>query len=326
MDPPEIICLGELLIDFCATVRDVSVGLATGFTKAPGGAPANVAVAAGRLGAAAGFIGVVGDDPFGQFLAETLWAEGVQTAQLHRLAEVKTPLAFVAVHSDGSGDFFFYHDAGLAPLRAELIDDSYVASAGALHFGSISRIQPGARAATDKARRIAAESGLIVSYDPNYRPRLWGGADEARRRIDEGFEGTTVAKISQEEWSFALGTEDFLAGAARLLDRGVKLVIRSEGAGGTSFATGRAEGHVEAFEVESVEFTGAGDAFTGAILAELVALAKAGAAPGELEADQLRRIIRRANAAGALTTTRPGAIPALPTAEELEAFLTARGE
>ena len=322
---PDVICLGELLIDFCATVRDVSVGEAPGFAKAPGGAPANVAVAVVRSGASAGFIGAVGRDPFGDFLAGVLAAEGVDTAGLVRPEGVKTPLAFVAVRSDGTGDFLFYHDAGLAPRKAEWIDPAYVASAAALHFGSISRIEPDARAATDKARRIAADAGMLISYDPNYRPRLWPEAPAARDRIREGFAGTTVAKVSAEEWAFILGTDDFGRGAEELLGMGVELVIRSEGGRGASFATAAASGHVDAFDVQPVEFTGAGDAFTGSILADLVALRKRGAAPGGLTREDLTGLIRRANATGALTTTRPGAIPALPTRPRVEAFMADRG-
>ncbi len=321
---PELICLGELLIDFCSTAVDVPVGEAPGFTKAPGGAPANVAVAAQRLGAQAGFVGAVGDDPFGAFLAGALAGEGVETTGLAKLPGVKTPLAFVAVRSDGAGDFFFYHDAGLAPLTQDLIDESYVASAAALHFGSISRIDPAARAATDKARAAAAEKGLLVSYDPNYRPRLWGGAQDARDRIREGFSGATVVKISQEEWEFAVGSKDFHQGARQLLDAGIEVVIRSEGGDGASFATNSTRGHVEALAVEPVEFTGAGDAFVGSLLVDLLAVRAGGGAPADLDEAALRRIVGRANAAGALATTRPGAIPALPRREELEAFLKSR--
>ena len=322
---PEVICLGELLIDFCATARDVSLAEATGFTKAPGGAPANVAVAVQRLGTAAGFLGAVGKDAFGDFLAGVLAAEGVDTSALARADSARTPLAFVAVHSDGASDFSFYHDGGLTALGADDVDEAYVAAASALHFGSISRIGERARAATDKARRIAAENALLVSYDPNYRPRLWGDADEARRRMREGFEGVTLAKVSQEEWQFILGTEDFEAGARQLLDAGVALVVRSEGGAGASFATASASGHVDGFAVESVEFTGAGDAFVGSLLVSLLECRRGGRAVEDLDGDELRRIVRRANAVGALTTTRPAAIPSLPTRAEVEAFVSSAG-
>jgi len=318
---PDLICLGDLLIDFCSTAVDVSVADAPAFTKAPGGAPANVAVAAVRQDVSVGFVGAVGRDPFGEFLAGVLDAEGVDTSRLARRADVKTPLASVAVRSDGAGDFFFHHDAGLAPLTEDDIDASAIASARALHFGSISRIEPDARAATDEARRLAAEAGVIVSYDPNYRPRLWDSADEARRRIFEGFEGVTVAKVSDKEWGFIFDTGDFSAGCRRLLDCGVELVIRSEGGDGASFASLAAAGHVDGFTVTPVEFTGAGDAFVGSVLADLLA---EDARPGELDEKDLRQIVVRANAAGAITTTGTGAIPSLPTRSQVEAFLADR--
>ncbi len=323
---PEVICLGELLIDLPSTARDVCLADAPGFTKAPGGAPANVAVAVRRLGRSSGFLGAVGKDGFGDFLAGVLAREGVDTSRLVRLEKTRTPLAFVAVRSDGAGDFSFYHDGGLAPLREEHVDESYLAAAKALHFGSISRIQPAARAATDKARKAAASGGLLVSYDPNYRPRLWDDADQARRTIREAFAGVTVAKVSQEEWGFILGTEDFQRGAEELLAMGVELIVRSEGGSGASFATAAASGHEGPFQVDSVEFTGAGDAFMASLLVDLLAHRDDGRRPGTLEAGQLRRIVRRANAVGALTTTRAGAIPALPTRQEVDAFLTAAGE
>jgi len=323
---PDVICLGELLIDFCATARDVSLAQAPGFTKAAGGAPANVAVAVQRLGGTSGFIGAVGRDGFGDFLAGVLAEEGVDTAGLVRRDDTRTPLAFVAVRSDGAGDFFFYHDAGLAPLRADDVHAGYLAPAEALHFGSISRIVPEARAATDKARQIAREHGLLVSYDPNYRPRLWPDAKTARRRIREGFEGVTVAKVSREEGSFILGTDDFDRGASELLAAGIDMIVRSEGADGARFATPRARGRVAGFRVASVEFTGAGDAFVGSLLTDLVACRAAGVAPRDLDRDELTRIVRRANAVGALATTRHGAVPALPRRDEVDALLSAAAE
>jgi fructokinase len=321
----DILCLGELLIDFCSMQVDATLAEAASFAKAPGGAPANVAVAAARLGCASGFIGAVGDDPFGQFLQGVLADEGVDTSHLVRLAGVRTPLAFAAVRSDGAGDFFFVHDqAGLVPLRSEHIDEASLAAAAALHYGSISRIMPEARAATDKARDIARRHGLLISYDPNYRPRLWPDVAGARQRILEGFAGCHVAKISDQEWPLLFGQADFAAGAGGLLEMGVELVIRSEGAAGASFATRTVQGHERAFTVRSVEFTGAGDAFVACTIVELLQARRGGLAIADLGEARLRAIIRRANAVGALTTTKPGAIPALPTKAEVEAFLMGR--
>lgn len=322
---PNVICLGELLIDFCAGERDVSLVEARTFVKAPGGAPANVAVGVVRLGLSAGFVGAVGNDPFGRFLEGVVAGAGVDTSHLVKVDDVRTSLAFVATRSDGRKDITFYRNPGADMcLAPEHIDAAYVASAEALHFGSISRIDASPRAATDEARRLARESGAMITYDLNWRPTLWPDPAAARERIFEGFDGATVAKVADEEWSFVFGTDDFDAGTRTLLDAGVQLVIRSEGEHGASFATASVRGHEGAFDVDVADTLGAGDAFMACLIVELLAHWREGVEPARLHADELGRIVRRANAVGALSATKVGAIPALPTAEAVDAFLAER--
>ena len=317
-----VICLGELLIDFCAAETDVSLAAATTFTKAPGGAPANVAVATARLGLEAGFIGAVGNDPFGQFLTDVLVESGVDTSGVVLIDDVRTSLAFIAARSDGQKDITFYRNPGADMcLAPEHLDAAHIRRAEVLHFGSISRIDDSPRRATDLARDIAAEAGAMITYDPNWRPTLWGDPAEARRRILEGFNRTTVAKISDEEWAFVTGSDDLAEGAAVVLDYGVEIVVRSEGADGASFVTARSGGHLPAAAVECVEPTGAGDAFMACLIVELLGHWREGTSPGQLDTAELRRILARANAVGALATTKIGAIPSLPTAEQVEAFV-----
>ncbi|MGB2824708.1 MAG: carbohydrate kinase, partial [Phycisphaerae bacterium] len=280
-----------------------------------------------RLGPSAGFIGAVGDEPFGRFLESVVAQAGVDTSHLVKIDGVRTSLAFVASRSDGMKDITFYRNPGADMcLSAEHIDPAYIASAEALHFGSISRIDESPRAATDKARRLAGESGAMVTYDLNWRPTLWPDADAARERIFEGFAGTTVAKVSDEEWQFVFGTSDFDAGAAALLDDGVQLVVRSEGRKGASFATAAAAGHLDPFVVDVVDTLGAGDGFMACLIVELLAHWREGTQPNRLAADELTRIIRRANAVGALTCTGAGAMPPLPTTSEVDAFLEGIGQ
>jgi len=322
---PNVICLGELLIDFCAAEPDVSLAEARTFAKAPGGAPANVAVGLVRLGCEAGFVGAVGNDPFGDFLRGVLVEAGVDTTCLARIDDVRTSLAFIAARSDGQKDITFYRNPGADMLLSpDLLDPAYIRSAEVLHFGSISRIDESPRLATDAARRLAGEAGAIISYDPNWRPSLWADHDAARQRIIEGFDGATVAKVSEEEWAFVTGSDDLEDGARAILDRGVQLVVRSEGAGGASFATAQHCAHVPGYEVDCVEPTGAGDGATACLIVELLAHWRRGVGPGDLDAEELTRIVARANAVGALATTKVGAIPSLPTAAEVEVFLAER--
>ncbi len=318
----DVICLGELLIDFCAAEADVSLADARTFVKAPGGAPANVAVGVARLGLSAGFICAVGDDPFGEFLENVIVREGVDTSHLVKIDDVRTTLAFIASRSDGRKDIAFYRNPGADMcLAAEHIDADYITSSAAMHFGSISRIDPSPRAATDLARKLAMGAGAMISYDPNWRPTLWADHDIARERIVEGFDGTTVAKVSDEEWELVTGSKDFAGGAGFILDRGVQLVVRSEGDHGASFATAKTSGYVEPFAVQCVEPTGAGDGFMACLIVELLAHRRDSVQPGALDKSELMRIVRRANAAGALACTKLGAIPSLPTADEVDALL-----
>lgn len=319
---PQVICLGELLVDFCAREQDVSLAEARTFTKAPGGAPANVAVGAVRLGGSAGFIGAVGMDPFGLCLQDVIRQGGVDVSGLVKIDGVRTTLAFIAARSDGRKDIAFYRNPGADMcLSPSHIDEDYIRSAEAFHFGSISRIDENPRAATDKACRIARDHGALITYDPNWRPSLWGEPRQARATILEGFERAHVAKVSAEEWEFITASSDFALGAKVLLGRGVQLVVRSEGEHGASFATAGLSGHVEPFAIDCVEPTGAGDGFMACLIVELLRHWRRGVQPSGVDAKELFRIVRRANAVGALACTKIGAIPSLPTTAEVDAFL-----
>ncbi|MBC7870176.1 MAG: fructokinase, partial [Chitinophagaceae bacterium] len=168
-----VVSMGELLIDFVALESGVSVGDVSGFQKAPGGAPANVAVAVARLGHDSAFLGQVGDDPFGHFLAEVLEAEGVDVHGLRFSPEARTALAFVSLGANGERSFSFYRNPSADMLyRPEDVALDVLDGAKIFHFGSITLIGEPSRSATLKAAQTARERGLIVSYDPNLRLAL----------------------------------------------------------------------------------------------------------------------------------------------------------
>ena len=315
----DVVSLGELLIDFVSTDKGVPLQRSPAFARKPGGAPANVAVGLARLGLRAGFVGKVGDDAFGTFLRETLAAEGVDTSRLAATREARTRLAFVSLRPDGSPDFAFYRGADLRLGEAD-VDEGYHRAARAFHFGSITLGHPGPKAATLKAIALARASGQLISYDPNYRPALWPSADAARAELLGGFDHAHVAKVSEEEWEFITGTADLEAGARMLLDRGVKLLVVSRGARGCWLTNGRMSEFLPGYQVEVAETTGAGDAFVAALLSELLAELDAPDGLDGLAPARLVEICAFANAVGALTTTRVGAIPALPTRDEALAF------
>jgi fructokinase len=319
---PQALCIGELLIDFVSTTTDTTLADCPGFHKAPGGAPANVAVGLAKLGVSSGFIGKVGDDPFGEFLRKTLEDVSVDTTYLLTGENVRTTLAFVATRSDGKKDIAFWRNPGADMLlEPEEIDPAYITSAEVFHYGSISLGKLPSREATMRAIQIARKNGLLMSYDPNLRLSLWDSAEEAKRRIWEVMPHAQMVKCAEEEWEFITDTKDFEEGAAEILDKGPSLVVVTRGADGCYFDNGTARGEAPSFKVEVADTLGAGDGFVAGMLSKLM---KCPTLSG-LKENELRDIMTYANACGALTCTKVGVIPALPTAGEVEGFLTARG-
>lgn len=319
---PEVICLGELLIDFVSSKKGVALIDAPGFVKAPGGAPANVAAGVARLGREAGFIGKIGDDAFGHYLRRVLADSGVDVSGLALARDVRTTLAFVAVTAEGVPDFSFYRHPGAdMMLGARDIKASYIRSAKIFHFGSISLIDEGPKAATLKALDLARRAGALVTYDPNLRPSLWRSAAQARREIWNGFAYADVTKVSDEEWEFVTGIDSLEKGSKRILDRGVKLVIVSRGKEGAYWNNGRESGNLPGYKVKVAETTGAGDAFVAQIIVSILREGEAGASLESLGAEKLNEIIDRANASAAICCTKIGAIPGLPTSSQVARFL-----
>ena len=289
------------------------------FHPMPGGAPANVAVAARRLGASSAFIGRVGDDAFGHYLIATLHAEGVETRGIRLDEEARTSLAFIALPDAQAAEFLFYRNPGAdMRLRPDELDEGLLGRARVFHFGSISLGAEPSRGATLRALELARAGGALVTFDVNYRPGLWPGPAAAVAAVRAVLPLVDVVKVNGPELALLTGGTDAAAGGAALREMGAKLVIITRGAGGSAFHDGTT-GLVPPYTVEVVDATGCGDAFMGALLTRLIAPRE-----GPLDGAFLAGALRYANAAGALTATRPGAMAALPTAAEVAAFLERR--
>ncbi|MDQ0871382.1 fructokinase [Paenibacillus sp. V4I3] len=314
-----IVCLGELLIDFVPEVNGQALADVTSFQRAAGGAPANVSAAVAKLGGDARFIGKIGRDPFGDFLVRTLDEVGVHTAVV-QTDEAKTGLAFVSLRADGERDFLFFRDpAADMLLRADEVQAQWLEDAAVYHFGSVSLIAEPCRTATLDAARRARDFGALVSYDPNVRLALWPSADAARAEILAQLPLADVVKVSEEEVEFLLGV-DATTGAQQLLQRGPKVIIITLGPGGCRVVTARQDVVIPGTPVAAVDTTGAGDSFVGGMLYQLVSL---GATPANIvdvlaETGAAQQVFAFANRVGAITTTRRGAIPALPTLTEVQ--------
>lgn len=312
----DLIACGELLIDFVPTVSGVSLAQAPAFKKAPGGAPANVAVGAARLGRRVGFMGQVGDDEFGHFLAHILAADGVDVAGLRFSSAARTALAFVSLTAGGEREFMFYrHPSADMLWRPDQVDVAYAGQARIFHFGSITLIGEPSRSATLTAAAAARAGGALISYDPNLRLPLWPSAEAARAGMLVGWRLAQVIKVSEEELAFLSGVADLAAGARRLWHDALRLLVVTQGEGGSMYFTPHAAGHVPGFTVTPVDTTGAGDGFVAGLLSGLLECDL------NWTEDDLRRALRLGNAVGALTTLERGAIPGLPTRPAVDAFL-----
>ena len=323
---PEIISIGEALIDFLSVEKGVSIENTSGFTIAPGGAPANVTAAVAKLGGDAGFIGKVGDDSFGKLIFNTLLGAGVNTDCLRMDRKVNTTLAFIAVKKNGEPDFMFYRNhcgADLA-LRQDELDEGYISECKILHYGSISLIGEPLKSATIRAIKIAQGTNTILSFDPNLRPSLWDNLGHAKSEIENGLQFADIVKITDEELELVTGESNLVKGTDIILKFGPRLVIVTRGSRSCFYNDGSTVGEIPAYSVDAVDTTGAGDAFIGGLLFQILDRIKKGISIFNIEKEEFHNIISFAHACGALTVTRKGVIPALPTASEVEEFLQKR--
>lgn len=311
-----ICAAGELLIDFtpCGTSSQGQLL----YARNPGGAPANVLAMAAKLGVKARLCAVVGSDNFGTFLIESMLAAGIDTRFISRTARARTTLAFVDLDERNDRSFTFYRKPGADILLTDAgIPDEAMEGCGVYHFSGVSLTDEPARGAVLRAARRAKEMGLLVSFDPNYRPFLWPQAAQARQAFEEGMRCADIIKVSEEEVAFLLGQENAAQGAAELAKQYDALVLASCGARGALAANPSGLlGRAEALPVTVADTTGAGDAFLGTILAALAG--KERAALHSMTEQEAVELLHLGCMAGSLTASKLGAIPALPEKEELQ--------
>lgn len=317
----DVTALGELLIDF--TDSGLSPQGNPLMEANPGGAPCNVLSMLSRLGRATAFIGKVGNDQFGRQLRRAVEDQGIDTGNLLMDDRVHTTLAFVHKKPDGDRDFSFYRDPGAdVMLTAEEVDPALIARSRIFHFGSLSLTHPEVREATHRAVALAKEAGCLISFDPNLREPLWPTLDHAREQIAWGLAQCDVLKISDNEIRWFTGREDFDEAVAALRERyPIPLILLSKGPDGSSAYCGDERVDAPAFLMENtVETTGAGDTFCACVLDAVLDHGTA------MDERQLFSMLRFANAAAALVTTKKGALRVMPEREDVLSLLAARDE
>ena len=313
----DVAALGELLIDF--TENGASGQGNPLFEANPGGAPCNVLAMLRKLGRSCAFVGKVGDDLFGRQLRAAAEAAGIDTRALLLDAAAPTTLAFVKTLPGGDRDFSFYREAGAdVLLRADELPEDLLRTCRIFHFGSLSMTHEGVRAATRRAVALAREGGAMISFDPNLRPPLWADPETAREQIAWGLGRCDILKIADDELEFMTGRADPDAGAALLQRRYPNIAVLNvtAGAGGSVCYCGGERTAVPAFTLGGVvDTTGAGDTFCACVLDYILEHGI-----GELTEARRREMLRFANAAAYLVTTRKGALRSMPERAEAEAL------
>ncbi|MDD3339071.1 MAG: carbohydrate kinase [Lachnospiraceae bacterium] len=311
----DITTFGEILIDF--TWQGVNEDGQTLFAQNPGGAPANVAVSASRLGAHTAFLGKAGKDMHGEFLRSVLEKENVDTEGMILDKKYFTTLAFVNVGENGERTFSFARKPGAdTKIQKEEIDVDILDHTNIFHVGSLSLTDEPARATTFYAVKRAQEKGSIISYDPNYRGSLWEGEDVAKQHMRSLIPYVDVMKISDEETGLLTDHEDVEEAARALFEQGVKIVAVTLGGDGAYIYCKDGGRMISGFTVSQVADTnGAGDSFWGGFLYNI---SNSGKRPEAFTLEELTEYARFGNAVASLCVEGKGAIPAMPDLQHVE--------
>ncbi len=310
----DVVALGELLIDF--TENGTSAQGNPVMEANPGGAPGNVLSMLTRLGHKTGFIGKVGEDMFGRQLIDALNEVGIGTEGIRKDAEVRTTLAFVHTLQGGDREFSFYRNPGAdMMLRTDEVPGEMTGDCRIFHFGTLSMTHEPCRSATRAAVESAKAAGALISFDPNLRATLWRKLEDAREFVEYGMEVCDIMKISDNEIEWLTGEKDYDKGAAWILERyQIPLLLVSLGPSGSLAYMGGHKVLVPAVLTRNtIETTGAGDTFGACVLHFVLENGFR-----TYTEEELTRMLRFANAAASIVTTRKGALRVMPEKAEVE--------
>ncbi len=307
----DIICMGEMLIDFTPGKEERS------YICNPGGAPANACIAIARNGLKTGFLGKLGNDDFGKLLKNTLEKNNVEVLCPELTDEAVTTLAFVTLYEGGERSFTFVRkpSADILLDKAD-VSEEMIRSTKILHAGSVGMSASPSREAHFYAMELAKKNGKMISYDVNYRNAIWS-FEEAKAVVDQVLPYVDFLKVSDEELDFVGGEENI---PAMMKQHGISVVIETLGSKGARYFFNGNTGVVEGHKVKAVDATGAGDAFWGGFLSRILMSGLNSTA--DLNEELIRSALVYGNASGGLCVQKMGGIPALPTREEIEAFIS----
>ena len=312
---PEVIGLGEVLIDFIAS-EPVHYTEASTFIKCFGGAPMNTIVGVARLGVNAGAIAVVGEDPFGEYIISEFKKNNVDTSHVIMRRGKRTTLAFVINEPvTGERTFFFYRkpwagETADSTLTPKDIDHKYISKSKILHVSGFTLSQNPSRKAALEAIKSAKKQGVKISFDPTLRSDVWNSELTIRKMYNSVLRIADIATFSMEEAEFIFKTSKPKEAAERVLEYGVGIVgVKLGSKGALIRSKDGIEVFAPAYKVNVIDTTGAGDGWNAGLLVGLI------------KGLGLEDCVKIANAVGAFVVTKRGAITALPFKEELNNFL-----
>lgn len=312
----DVIALGELLVDFNALHSNDFDSVV--YESNPGGAPCNVLAMLSNLQKRTAFIGKVGDDFLGHALQQRIVRMGISTEGLSKDKKRNTTLAFLNDSKTYPHQYLFYRNR-TADMNLDEgdVDADMLSRTRIFHFGSLSFTHKRCRKATRKAIKAAKSKHRLISFDPNYRPVLWPGEEEARKWMLYGCSVCDILKVEASELAFITQQTTIQNGVDFLQKHySISLILVTSGEAGSQAFMGNRKVYQEAFLTNrTIDTTGAGDTFLGCCLAYILDQGM------ELSDHQLQEMLFRANAAASLETTRKGAIRAMPTQAELEDYL-----
>lgn len=310
--PPEVLTLGETMILLNPT-EPGPMKYCTDFKKQLGGAESNVAVGLSRLGVDAGWFSKLGDDPHGEYVRSFVRGEGVDVSAVRTDPDHPTGLMFKERRAFGDPSVYYYrHDSAASTMTPEEFPREYVADASYLHCTGITpALSESCRETVRAAFEVAAANDVRISFDPNVRRKLWDDPEGMCTTLLDLVERSDVVFPGTEEGALLVGTDDPAEIAAALLDRGPDVAVVTRGAEGAyvADAAGTVAEDVPPYTVDRVvDPVGAGDGFVAGFLS------------GRLAGSDLLDSTKRACAVGALVTTVPGDVEALPDPKALAAF------
>ena len=309
----DVIALGELLVDFNALHSNDFDSVV--YESNPGGAPCNVLAMLSNLQKRTAFIGKVGDDFLGHALQQRIVRMGISTEGLSKDKKRNTTLAFLNDSKTYPHQYLFYRNR-TADMNLDEgdVDADMLSRTRIFHFGSLSFTHKRCRKATRKAIKAAKSKHRLISFDPNYRPVLWPGEEEARKWMLYGCSVCDILKVEASELAFITQQTTIQNGVDFLQKHySISLILVTSGEAGSQAFMGNRKVYQEAFLTNrTIDTTGAGDTFLGCCLAYILEQGM------ELSDHQLQEMLFRANAAASLETTRKGA---MPTQAELEDYL-----